>query len=113
MAFQQLVQQGPDVSLWHIYPSERKIARSICDPTGAVAQVAQASGRVVLSTVQRREKQFKRNFFSSFEDSKGIQLVTMGNPPLSHLITPHNPWHLKEDRPNKLALLPLGTIPGF
>lgn len=110
-AFQQLVQQGPDVSLRHIYPLERKIARSICDPTEAVAQVARASSRVALRTVQRREKQFQRNF--SFEDSEGIRLVTSGNPPLSHLIIPHNPWYLEEDRPNQLSLLPLGTGPGF
>lgn len=110
-AFQQLVQQGPDVSLRHIYPLERKIARSICDPTEAVAQVARASSRVALRTVQRREKQFQRNF--SFEDSEGIRLVTSGNPPLSHFIIPHNPWYLEEDRPNQLSLLPLGTVPGF
>lgn len=99
------------MSLWHIYPLERKIARSICDPTEAVAQVARASSRVALRTVQRREKQFQRNF--SFEDSEGIRLVTSGNPPLSHLIIPHNPWYLEEDRPNQLSLLPLGTVPGF
>ena len=112
VAFQQPVRQGPDVSLWHIYPLEKKIARSICDPTEAVARVAQASSRVVLSTVQRREKQFQRNVSSSFEDSRGIQLMTLGHPPLSHLITQHEPWYLKEDRPNQLSLLPLGTTPG-
>lgn len=62
----------------------RKIARSICNSTEAVAQVAQSSGRVVLFfEAQTKEEKRSLKGISSplLKDSEGIQLTTLGNPP--------------------------------